>query len=94
MTRTTSKYIPPPQRTGWLDTPKKGEDYGELCRRLEADLTPSRKVILRKLEKGITQELTANRILQIELKEVRQQELDTEIEKRNKRIEKEEGQRT
>ena len=61
---------------------------------VEAVTTPSKHVLIRKLIHGAVHELTANRILANDLREIRSHAVTKEIQKRSARLQKEKDQRS
>jgi hypothetical protein len=91
--RMTPELEVPAHPEGIYSTPKKATEYQDLLARIEAKLSPDSQRHLTKLDHGVMETLTANQVLQNQVKQDRKVRIDHEITKRSKRIEKQEGQR-
>ncbi len=89
--RVTPELQSPQHPEDVYTTPIKVHEYQNVLALLEAKLSPSSQRHLTKLDHGIHQTLTANRVLQNEVTQSRRTRIDTEIAKRTKRIKKREG---
>jgi hypothetical protein len=91
--RATPELQPEPQSREVYTTPVKARDYQEVLALLEAKLSPISQRHLTKLDHGIHQTLTANQVLQNQVRQDRKVRIDAEIVKRTKRIQKQEDKR-
>jgi hypothetical protein len=74
--------------------PKKSESYETIISQIEHKLSPSSRIVLRKLGKGAMQENIVNTGLNIELHNSRQSSKTNQVVKRSQRLQKEQNQRS
>ena len=95
--RTTPEYQPSPVPegpNGLLSTPKKFEDIQAIISQITVRSSPTTRRAVEKLGNATIQEHTAAHLLQGELKQLREHAVNTERNKRSKRIQKEVNQRS
>jgi DDE superfamily endonuclease len=84
----------PESPNGLLSTPKRFKEFQTIISEITAKSTPTTRRRVEKLSHAVIQEHTAAVLLQNELKQLRDHTVDTERNKRSKRIRKEVNQRS